>query len=446
MSFEEALRLFLTRHDNGWGWLSWHEGYCGYPQQLRRFSWRTLGGVLPVAVGFDEGDKLFDGVGLVDVALHDLAAFVEGYLACAGAHIAVVGVGHLAGSVDDAAHDADFDAFEVVGASFDLLERLLDIVLGAAAGGTGDVFALADACADGLEDVVGHGDFLDGVFGEGDEDGVADAVDEECADAGSAFVACLEGVASLGDSEVDGIVHAEFLHLLDEEARALHHDGDVTGLHGEDELVVVLLTAHLRELDGGLCHAFGGVAVARHDAFGEGAVVGADAHGCVVALADVDEARHLVANLLDLVGILLVGEMNLAGVAVGVVAGVDTHLLDNLCGDFGGLRVEVDVSHEGDVAAALGELVLDVVEVFGSTDVGGCDADNLAACFDHAEGLFDSGVGIHGVGVGHGLNADGGAAAEGEVAYKNLTAFILGSHANVEFLNVMNAVNIANEK
>ena len=118
-----------------------------------------------------------------DVALDHLTAFVKGYLASALAHVAVVGVGHLAGAVDDAAHDAYLQPFEVLGTGLDLLQGFLDVVLRASAGGTSDVFALADTCPHGLQDVVGNGDFLHGIFGEGDTDGVANAVDKQRPDA-----------------------------------------------------------------------------------------------------------------------------------------------------------------------------------------------------------------------------------------------------------------------
>lgn len=49
----------------------------------------------------------------------------------------------------------------------------------------------------------------------------------------------------------------------------LDHDEGVGGLHGEEEVVVVVLAAHLRKLEGGLHHAQGRVAVEGEDARGE---------------------------------------------------------------------------------------------------------------------------------------------------------------------------------
>ena len=50
------------------------------------------------------------------------------------------------------------------------------------------------------------------------------------------------------------------------------------------------------------------------------------------------------------------------------------------------------------------------------------DAHQFAPCFDKAQGLFDGGFGVHGVGIGHGLDSNGGSSAKGEVAYCYLSA------------------------
>ena len=117
----------------------------------------------------------------------------------------------------------------------DLLNsNAIDVVLCAATGGARDVFGLGDSGANGLEDVVGDRDFCHGVFGEGDSNGVADAVDQQSADTGSALEAALVAIAGLGNAKMDGIVHSQRLHLFDQEPSALHHELDVGGFHGED--------------------------------------------------------------------------------------------------------------------------------------------------------------------------------------------------------------------
>src|SRR5690606_1178008 len=71
---------------------------------------------------------------------------------------------------------------------------------------------------------LGDGDFVNAVFGEGDADGVAEAVGEEGADADGGFDAAVFAGAGLGDAEVEGVVHGFALHAFDEEAVGLDHD------------------------------------------------------------------------------------------------------------------------------------------------------------------------------------------------------------------------------
>ena len=75
------------------------------------------------------------------------------------------------------------------------------------------------------EEVGADGDFAGAVFGEGDADGVAEAVAEEGADADGGFDAAVFAFASFGDAEVDGIipVGAFLLEARDKEAVALDH-------------------------------------------------------------------------------------------------------------------------------------------------------------------------------------------------------------------------------
>ena len=56
----------------------------------------------------DEGEELLDGFFLRDVLEDALFASIEGYAVSSCAHITVIGVRHLTGTVDDTAHDGDF--------------------------------------------------------------------------------------------------------------------------------------------------------------------------------------------------------------------------------------------------------------------------------------------------------------------------------------------------
>ena len=90
------------------------------------------------------------------------------------------------------------------------------------------------------------------------------------------------------------------------------------------------------------------VAVARHDAVGQGAVVHADADGRVVLLTDVQEGDKAVAYLLQLLRIFLVGILQvLEGTgSVYVVTGVDAYLLGIESGHVGHARIEVYIGYQ----------------------------------------------------------------------------------------------------
>ena len=95
---------------------------------------------------------MVDGFLLGYVALHALLAAVEADLAGAGAHVAVVGVGHLAGAVDDAAHDGYLEALHLAGGRLDARYGGAQVVEGAPAARATDILRAADPLARGLED------------------------------------------------------------------------------------------------------------------------------------------------------------------------------------------------------------------------------------------------------------------------------------------------------
>src|SRR5271169_4952569 len=117
-----------------------------------------FGRVEPFAVVFDEVDEAGDGFGFGDVEFDGGFADVEVDLAGRAADVAEVGIGHFAGAVDDATHDGDLDALEVVGRFADFRRGGLEIEERAATGGTRDVVGLEDAVADRLQDVESKAD------------------------------------------------------------------------------------------------------------------------------------------------------------------------------------------------------------------------------------------------------------------------------------------------
>lgn len=247
----------------------------------------------------EEVDEFLDSLFLGDSGFDDLSFSVEGDFASGGSDVSVVGVGHFSGAVDDASHDGDVEAFEVAGGVPDFIEDGGEIEFSASARGAGDVFDLGFAEAAGLEDFVADGDFVDGVFGEADSDGVADSFHEEGCDSGGGFDAGVLSVSGFGDAKVEGVVHAFFVDAHGHEAVGGDHDGDSAGFGGDVEVVVAVFFAEPEVFDGGFDHASGGVAVGDEDAFGQGAVVDADSHGAVVFYAGFDDGDEVFFDGVD---------------------------------------------------------------------------------------------------------------------------------------------------
>ncbi len=247
---------------------------------------------------------------------------------------------------------------------------------------------------------------------------------KEGADADGAFDAAILAVAGLCDAEVDGVIpiRAQFVQAGDQEAVGVDHHLRIAGLHREDEGVVIHLAGDAGELEGALDHAERRVAVTVHDAVGEGAVVGADAHGDAALLAKGDQRGKPLADAGKLGEVLLVGILDdLEFFRVGVVAGIDADFLDPARGFQGGLGLEMDVGDDGDLAALGAEAPDDVPQIGGILDRGGGDADDLAAYFHKGERLADAGLGVHGVAGQHGLEPDGMGSADANVPDHHLT-------------------------
>ena len=112
-----------------------------------------------------------------NVETHRLLAHVEIYLARRTADVAEIRVRHLAGAIDDAAHDRNFDAFQVPGRRADFCRRVLEVEQSVRPHeGTRHVIGFEHPRAGRLEDVVRQPQALAGCFLTLDEHGVADAV------------------------------------------------------------------------------------------------------------------------------------------------------------------------------------------------------------------------------------------------------------------------------
>ena len=163
-------------------------------------------------VGLDESKETIDGFSFGDVALDALLAPVETDFTTGGTDVAVVGIGHFAGAVDDAAHDGDLEPDKVGRGGLDAGYGSLEVVERTATAGTTDVLGAGGADAGGLED--GEGDvvtpgsrdgLLAGRSGGPKHEAVCQPVEEERSGLGGSFehevLGFLEAVAELLEND-----------------------------------------------------------------------------------------------------------------------------------------------------------------------------------------------------------------------------------------------------
>ena len=365
-----------------------------------------------------------------DVAQHRLSLAVDGHLAAALSDIAPVGVGHLAGTVDYAAHDRDDNSLEVRSACLDFGKGLLQVVHRAAAARAGDVLGLVETAPCGLHYLVGQifrhsggcrnlvdlalqqlrtpfyrrvehfvalealgqiardRKFVLGRLGQGDSDGVAYAFLKQGGYAYAGLDSGAVATSGLGHAEMQGEHMPLLAHHLHELPVGLGHDDGVARLERNDHAVEFPFDTHLHPFHRGGRHREGRVAVALGDVASQRAVVEAYAYGGPVFAAYLDEPRELLAGL----------------VVVAVeVTGVDAHLLHLRSHRDRGLGREVDVGAERHPASRLAEPAAYLPDVLHVVDAGHCDAYEARPRFRKPEALGDRGVYVIGVGVAHGL-------------------------------------------
>ena len=238
-----------------------------------------------------------------------------------------------------------------------------------------------------------------GLLGQRYTQRVADALEQQPADAHARFDQPHAAAAGLGDADVQGVVG-----LGREHAVSGHHARHVGGLDGDDDVVKVVLfqQAHVveRAFDHGFRHRG---AVFGQDVFFEAAAVDADADGHVFGVAGVGHGLDV-----------LVG---------ADVAGVDADLVrPGVQRGERGAVVEMDVGHDGDVDG-----FLDGGHDGGIRRGGHRHADDLAAGRRHPLGLGDVAGDVLDRDVEHRLHRDGVVPADGDVADLDFT-FDLARH------------------
>ena len=352
-----------------------------------------------------------------DVALDQGLALVEVDFSRTRPNVAEIGIGHLSRTIDHAAHHGNLHAREVGGALLDFFGGGLQIEEGAPTGGAGDEIRLVQTGAGGLQDRLGRRNFILGRLGEGDANGVAQPVREQSADANRALDAPIHTGPRLGHAKVQRIVHALLVHALHEQPVRLHHHDGVGGLHGQHDLVVVVLAEDAQKLQCGLHHALRRIAVAVHHAVGKRTVVGADTQSASMFFEVRNQRQQRCFDALQFLGVLCVGVLpHLKLLAVGVVSGVDAHLLDELTGGDRERRAEMDVGHKRTRDAALLHSPPDGRKRLHRFLVGHGEPDDLAVGPVQALDLLHTRYDLRGVGGEHGLNADGRVASDRHIA------------------------------
>lgn len=125
-----------------------------------------------------------------DILLHARFAFIQADLSPSGSHIAVVGIRHFAGTVDNAPHDADLHAHQMGSSGFDTRNRFFQIVQRPSATRTGDIFRFRSTYTPCLQDSesrsVNHRMAQLSLIKQ--KDTVAQAVEDESAISAAAFI------------------------------------------------------------------------------------------------------------------------------------------------------------------------------------------------------------------------------------------------------------------
>src|SRR5262245_56940998 len=289
---------------------------------------RALGGffLLPLIDFFHES---VDHLVFEDVA-DDFAAFEDDAFAFASGDTEV-GFAGFAGAVDNATEHADLDGSLAAGhALAEVRHQRFQVDLDAAARRAGDQLGLAHAPLRRLQDVEGGGDF-DGFRGEqADADGVADAVEQDRAEAARRLDRSVRRLARFGNADVRRVIA-----LLGVQAVRFDAGEHIAGFERNDDVAIAF---RLGDLDVAQCAFDHGRRAREARLF--------DQLAFEAAGVDADPHRHTL-------GLGLANDLAIAVVAADV-ARIDANLVDGMI-ERGQrhLVIEVDVADQRHVNAAL---------------------------------------------------------------------------------------------
>ena len=160
----------------------------------------------------------------------------------------------------------------------------------------------------------------------------------------------MQGGGRTSDAEMQRVVPPELVLLLCKQPVGRHHDQRVARLHGEHEVVVVMLAADVSKLKRTGHHASWCVAIERQDTCRQTAVVRSNSHSGSQLLALQYQGREHVLNVrtlsLKICGILVVDLIKRLA-AIDKISWVDPDLLKGLCYHHRDDWLEMDVSNQG---------------------------------------------------------------------------------------------------
>ena len=131
--------------------------------------------------------------------------------------------------------------------------------------------------------------------------------------------------------------------------------------------------------------------------------------------AYIDQGPDPVVDPFNFSFVFSFGVADPAPFTIDVIPGVDPDLFNMLRCDQCRFWLVVYVGDQGGAIASCPEFLFDDVQVFSLPDPGSRDPDVFAARFDHPDRLLHRRQGVHGVGGGHGLDADRVVPTEGHI-------------------------------
>ena len=256
-----------------------------------------------------------------------------------------------------------------------------------------------------LHQLARHGYLAFRLFREAHADGVANALGKQRPYAQGRLYPAVLALACLCHPEVQRIVHALGVHGLHQHAHRVHHHHGVRCLDADDHVVEGLAAENPEKLHAALHNALRRVAVARHYAVGQRAVVHTYAHSRLVLPANIYERHQPPLYPLKLIGIFPVGILQTFERAprVHIVSRVYAHLLAVERRHLRRVGREVHVGHQGLPVPLRFQPFGDVPHVLRLARALRGEAHQLTPRIHYALGLRHAALRVVGVHSGHRL-------------------------------------------